>query len=330
MWQFILVFLFFYFFLIQQNYTVKVRLSVFCIFLFSLFLVMLATIRPDTLRDYSNYSDFFSQKGEDRFEITAYFLRSISPNFLVFLFLYAFISITIKLFAIKENTTFHSLSIITYISTSYVLHDFIQIRVSCAIAIFLYSIKYLYNKKYFKYFLCIIFAFLFHKSALIFIFFPILNSRKFSTFFWGLCVLLSYCFYFINFDILTILNLILPQDNYIFVTILSHMTERTNVFNINQIIRIIIFIYFLFNLKRFDSTKYILLKIYAISIIVLPFFGNISVLAYRLSEMLGTVIIFLLPEVISVSKNKKIGYYIFILFVGMLFFLNNIYNNFGF
>lgn len=330
MWQILLFFLFCFFLIVQQNYTLKFNLSSSVIFFISIFLVLITISRPSTLRDYSNYSDFFYQKGEDRFEITAYFLRSISPNFLVFLFLYAFISITIKLFAIKENTTFHSLSIITYISTSYVLHDFIQIRVSCAIAIFLYSIKYLYNKKYFKYFLCIVFAFLFHKSALIFMVFPILNSRKFSTFFWGLCVLSSYCFYFINFDILTILNLILPQENYIFVTILKHMTDRTNVFNINQIIRIIIFIYFLLNLKRFDSTKYILLKIYAISIIALPFFGNIPVLGYRLSEMLGTVIIFLLPEIITVSKNKKIGYFFFIIFVGMLFFLNNIYNNFGF
>ena len=80
--------------------------------------------------------------------------------------------------------------------------------------------------------------------------------------------------------------------------------------------------------KSFSSSKSSLSS--AISIISLPFFGNISVLAYRLSEMLGTVIIFLLPEIISISKNKKIGFLFFILFVGMLFFLNNIHNNFGF
>ena len=108
------------------------------------------------------------------------------------------------------------------------------------------------------------------------------------------------------------------------------MDVSANVFNINQLIRIVVFIYFLFNLKQYDSKKYILLKVYAISIISLPFFGNISVLAYRLSEMLGTVIILLLPDIITVSKNKKVGYLLFLLFVGMLFFLNNIYNNFGF
>lgn len=330
MWQILLFFLFCFFLIVQQNYTFKFKLSSSLVFFISIFLVLITIYRPSTLRDYSNYHDFFYHKGEERFEITAHFFRIISPNFIFFLFVYSFIAITIKLFAIKENSSYHLLSIITYISTSFVLHDFIQIRVSCAIAIFLYSIKYLYNKKYFKYFLCIVLAFLFHKSALIFIVFPFFNTKKFRSDFWIFLILFSYVLYFVKFNILDLLALFVPQSSYVIITIKNHMDTYTNVFNINQIIRIIIFIYFLFNLKRFDSTKYILLKIYAISIIVLPFFGNISVLAYRLSEMLGTVIIFLLPEMISVSKNKKIGYFFFILLVGMLFFLNNIHNNFGF
>ena len=247
-----------------------------------------------------------------------------------FLLLYAITSISIKLLAIKENSPYPLLSIITYISTSFVLHDFIQIRVSCAIGIFLYSIKFLCNKQYVKYCLCILLSIFFHKSAFIFFLFPFFNTKKFRGDFWIFLILISYVLYFLNFDFLVLFSIFIPQSNYLIVTIKNHMDTYTNVFNVNQLIRIFIFIYFLLNLKRYDSTKYILLKIYAISIILLPFLGNISVLAYRLSEMLGTVIIFLLPDIITVSKNKKVGYLLFLLFVGMLFFLNNIHNNFGF
>ena len=96
---------------------------------------------------------FFNDKKQSKVHVNKkqIFALSVIPVSLIaviiFLFLYAFIAITIKLYAIKENSSFHLLSIITYISTSYVLHDFIQIRVSCAIAIFLYSIKFLNNKK---------------------------------------------------------------------------------------------------------------------------------------------------------------------------------------
>ncbi len=330
MWQLILFFIVCFFLIIQQNYTVKFKLSSGVIFLFSVFLIIIAILRPSTLRDYNNYRDFFNYSRDERFEITAHLFRFVSPSFIIFLFLYAFIAITIKLYAIKENSSFHLLSIITYISTSYVLHDFIQIRVSCAIAIFLYSIKFLNNKKYIKYCLCIFIAFLFHKSALVFLIVPIFNTKKFRSAFWIFLILISYILYFLNFSILNFLTLFIPQSSYIIVTIKNHMDVSANVFNINQLIRIVVFIYFLFNLKQYDSKKYILLKVYAISIISLPFFGNISVLAYRLSEMLGTVIILLLPDIITVSKNKKVGYLLFLLFVGMLFFLNNIYNNFGF
>lgn len=330
MWQIILFILFCFLFVIQQNYTIKFKLSNFAFFFLSILFICLVIIRPDTLRDYKNYYNFFNFNGDERFEVTAHFFRAISPNFIFFLFLYAIIAITVKFLAIKENSSYHLLSIITYLSTSFVLHDFIQIRVSCAIAFFLFSIKYLNNKNYLKYFFIILIACLFHKSALMFLFFPIINSKKINSLFWLFFLIFSYFLYLINFNIVDFIIRLFPENAYFVATIKNHLKVNANVFNINQLIRIFLFFYFLFNVKRLDKKKYILLKIFALSIISLPFFGSISVLAYRISEMLGTVIILLLPEVISVSKNKKVGYFIFIVSISMLFYLNNIHNNFGF
>ena len=325
-WYCIFFFLICFFLIVQQNYTLKFKLSTPVIFLFVSILVILVVIRPSNLPDYIPYYKFYhgSLENGDRFEVTARIYRNISPSFHVFLFLYALTSVFLKLYSIKQNSSYHILSIITLISTSFLLHDFIQIRASCAIAIFLFSIKYLIEKKFLKYFLLICIACLYHKSSAVFFVLPIFSSHKFNTKFWISLIIISYFFAFLKLDLFSLIELILPNDNYVYILIknLNEESHGVNVFNLEQLVKLSIVFYFIIYKNRLKNDKYIFLKIYILSIVILPVFSSLVVVAFRLAEMFNVVIVFLLPEIINISKNKKFGYYLFLFFCCCFFYIN--------
>lgn len=312
-------------FVVQENFSLRSTFSKFAILSFGIVLVICATFRSPLMDDYANYLLFYNNMGEDRFEKTAYLFRRISPSFYIFLFLYAFIGINVKLLAIREISNFKFYSLITYISTSFVLHDMIQIRVSCAIALFLYALKFLIRKDRIRYILFILIASLFHISALVFSVFVFLNGNRIRKWVWLFFIVLSYCLAFSNLDLLSLLSRYNGNAYYI-VTVISHSGSKANYLNINQLLRILVFVILLFYLKKDDYKNILLLKIFAISIIILPLFCTVPVIAYRISEMIGTVIIFLLPELIDSFKKKEIGFELFIVINMMLFYLNNIHN----
>ena len=319
-----------FFIVLQQNFTNKTKTTFGVLFFLAFSLIVIATLRPKTLPDYANYKIFYDYMGEDRFEITAKVYRYISPSFLFFLLIYAATSILLKMYAIKTNSEYVLLSVITYLSTSFLLHDMIQIRVSCAIGLFLISIKYLHEHKWLKYYFLILIACFFHITAAVFFILPLFASYKFNPFIWCVFILFSYAIYFLHIDFLSICSSFLPKGSYYFITLINHADyEGLNVFNVNQILRILIFLILTFNSKKLDSLQIISLKIFAISIIILPLFSSLSVIGFRISEMVGTIVIFVLPNIVSVFKKKQVGLLLFYIFICMFFYLNNIHTFFA-
>ena len=79
-----------------------------------------------------------------------------------------------------------------------------------------------------------------------------------------------------------------------------------NIFNINQLLRVSIFVILVFNSKKLikvDTLFYLKIKIYAVSLILLPLLQTFPLLSGRLSELVGTVIILLLPNIIFCFKR---------------------------
>lgn len=309
--------------IMNENFSVTSKLSktvnLGLIVLFSLF----ATFRVSSLADYGAYEAFFrgSEIGE-RFEPSAKIIRALSPNVYVFFFIYAFVGVSLKLIAIRKIANYQLLSIITYLSTSFALHDMIQIRASCAIAVFWMSLRYLQARKYFSYFALILCACLFHVSAAVFFILPCFSSPKISKTIWIGLVFISYLVALSHFDFRFLLwNF--SQDVYMVATVLGHK-DALNIFNTTQLLRMIVFLLLLFN-PRLNETLIPLLKVLGFSIIILPLLSSLSLLAYRISEMLSTVIVFLLPEVVKCFKNRQNGYMCFIMICFLFCGLNNIY-----
>lgn len=71
--------------------------------------------------------------------------------------------------AIKTNSSNYLFSIYIFMLGGFFNHSLNIMRQSMAIAIFLYAIKYIFKKDFVKYILHILLAFLFHKTALIFV-----------------------------------------------------------------------------------------------------------------------------------------------------------------
>lgn len=335
------IFLFFIFFLVlvQQNYTQKLKLSFSCVYVFATIFIILSVIRPSSLPDYNAYFDFYtrSNKNNESFEFFSHLIRNISPSWFVFLFLFAFISINLKLYAIKLNSDKHILSILTFLSTSFVLHDFIQIRASCAIGIIWVALYYLNESKYIKYFILILLASLFHISSIIFLPISILKSKKINEKFWILLLILSYVFAIVRFDLIRIALLILGPVGHIgdklttyyeFAQIAIAEFGCVNIFSVNQLLKILLVCILFRKIKFLNTNNMLFLKIYILGVCILPLCYNVTAIALRFSELLTSVVVFILPELISLCKRKVFGYAIFLLYVMMFFFINVIYPNY--
>ena len=106
--------------------------------------------------------------------------KSISQEFYMLQFFHAIIVNTLIFKFIKVNTQYVFTGILLYYIGYYCYFNFEILRESISISIFLFSMRYLIDKKWFVYFSLSIIAFLFHFSAVILFLFPLLINLKFS------------------------------------------------------------------------------------------------------------------------------------------------------
>ena len=145
---------------------------------------LLVVLRDNVGNDFSAYSNIFNEIKEGGgyyFEIGYTILNIISPNFFIVIILTTIISFFFLYKSImyfnKENP---NLSLFIYFAYFLILFNFHLIRQGVAIAIVLYSYKYIYERSFFKFLLFIIFASFFHKTALIMIPFYYFTNLKLS------------------------------------------------------------------------------------------------------------------------------------------------------
>ena len=145
--------------------------------------VLIAGLRYNVGTDYENYVNSYFLVTNDNYRIEIFHKLVVmivqhTFNYYQYIFLiYALVTILIAYKAIDDykidnKNTF----ILTY---AYLMLYFIMslnlMRQCLAVAIIMYSMKYIYNKKIYKYIFCIILATLVHTSALIILPFGIVN-----------------------------------------------------------------------------------------------------------------------------------------------------------
>lgn len=135
------------------------------------------------------------------------FAKTISPEFYVFQIIHAFIVNSIFFRFIKRYTKYPFLGIFLYIYMYYGYFNFEILKESLAVSMFLLAFPCFVERKWLKYYSFVVLALMFHMSALILFFMPLIRDFKFDRCFLLLALLfglLFACIYqFIDFSSLS-------------------------------------------------------------------------------------------------------------------------------
>lgn len=156
-------------------------------------MVLFCVYKSEEVPDYMMYERVYEMNGSrnmhKEMELTYGWICQVSPNFLFLLGIYAILSCGFHLYAILRNSPNVLISMLVYISYFFVLHDLIQIRAAVAIAIFLFALRYISERKWYVYFPLAIVALLFHNSAVVFIPLYFLPRKNINRYIWGALLL---------------------------------------------------------------------------------------------------------------------------------------------
>lgn len=286
------------------------------------------------LPDYQQYVVYFKIIEdndivlEPTFILIAAIVRALNNDVFWGFMIYLFLGIFIKLFAIKRLTNLYFLTFAFYISSYWIYHELIQIRVGVAAGFFLMAIKPLYerNLKYFLFYSLLAIAF--HYSAILILPLWFINKDLKWSVFYTLLIPSCMLLYILHFDALTLLQYLpIPYvqekiETYSMIAQIgsdrgSITAKEYNPFITWYLLKAAIAIFMWVNIRKIQSSnKYavLLLKIYTLGIALLWCLPSIPVAATRCSELLSVVQIILIPLVVYKYNKTKLIYIIPILY----------------
>jgi len=284
-------------------------------------LILIAGFRPIGVgKDSANYALYLTYSNlsifdkEPMFGLLKY-INSILFNSeaQTFFIMFAILGVTLKIVAIMRLSLLPLLSIITYISLYFVLHEMTQIRAGVAAGFFLLAIPDIVNRNKKKFLIKIFLASLFHYSAIVMIFTYFINAKKINLAYYLIFPLVGFLFasekelslFFIEFVTNLLPDFLSSKINLYLLLMGSGTYDHINIFNFYYTSLVFIYLLSLSNYKMFKS-EYDLLMIKILGIMLTLFYllSALPVLAFRVSELFGVVLIILIPHMLLLFKQK--------------------------
>ncbi|MBQ4776526.1 EpsG family protein [Pectobacterium versatile] len=313
-----------------------------CFFLFiGTILILCAGLRPVGLdRDSSNYIQILhiSLKDADFFdkEPGFWFLNELNNLFFngdvnhLFI-MFSVLGVSLKLLAIRKLSLNPVLSVFLYITLYFILHEMTQMRVGVASGLFLLGLYDLCNDNKKSFFLKISIATLFHYSAILGFLVLFFDKKKINKIFYTLIplfsVLVSAIFDTSSFVRMT--SYILPGFIQYKLELYSNLLKEgeysdINIFNFYYISLLFFYLFFVFiSDKTKSSLDILLIKIFGAMMFSFYAFTFLPVVAFRVSEFLGIVIIILMANAAKWFKIESRFIYILIIVIwGMAYFIS--------
>lgn len=289
---------------------------------FSLFitLVLIVVFRSSEMPDYSNYVNYYFSNIESESilyrEPSKYIIKIISPNLFVFMFIYAAISVGLKILYIYKYHDSNLLFYFSYIVLFFVLHEMIQIRVSLAVGILLFCFPAAKERNFFKFLMIILIASLFHITSLFFIIVYFYRKNIHWKFLF-LCIILSYVFVDIMNDIVMFVMSISDSKLISFYVSRYREVSEFKIINILTLPSLVLFLIFYVNKNRIPENGLypFYIQNLAVGTIAFPAFNIFSgAVSYRILELYSSTNIALLPLLcLFFTKVKSLGKAIFII-----------------
>ncbi len=303
----------------------------------ALFLIVtLCGLRYNVGTDYESYVGIFEIIASDGFVIVEpgyYWFNKVFANFnngSVYVFLIFSLITYVFLFYSLAREKILLLGLFFTFTFGFVFLSNNLIRQSLVIAIFLYSIKFIYTKRLSRYFLCIAICSLFHYSAILL--FPLFWVRKISIkkFYWFLIISFSYFFSFLEWFKLWVIEIItfFPKYSGYLVWGGEEKTAVNSGITMFIIYILNLFIIFNYNESLVNERLKIFFKLYLLGVSLAFLTLNIS-FVFRFSYYLTSLIIVVIPLMVKAMKNNRNKYlfHIIMIFMSLLFWIKSFWFN---
>lgn len=289
-------------------------------------LILIASFRSPGL-DYTVYYNEYYGNGtkliEPAITLISQFYNGIGLNHFSLFVTFAFLSLILKAKGIEKVSPIPILSISVLLSKYFIYHDLIQIRAGVVAGIFIFSLQYLHSKKFKTYSSLMLLACTFHISAivlLLLIFLERINLKPVAYFFLILISLLVPFSGYYPTDLISYIPIERIQilyEGYRWSTEKGIDQSDLNLFSSLNIFRYLftsIFLIYFNKLNNINKYFHLQLKIYLLSSIVFNIFSDLPVVAIRISQLLETIEITLLPNIIYLfnEESKKLSAALFL------------------
>jgi hypothetical protein len=298
------------------------------LFVLSILLVILVGFRKvgigvDDLNYFNMYRE--ANQGYTPKDVSFSILARCLPNITLLFLAFASISIPLKTHFILRNVKYQGLVFLLYFSSSFILHDFVQIRAAVASGLFLWIIYYVGSERYMKAAIFLALAISFHLSSLVFL--PIIFlKKKDSKLLYILFGVFSLFTLFIKPIDATSFDLFFPEIILKRLDMFLNETDRVaNLINPITLIQYLITIIIFLNWDRlinFSNYSVYIIKSFLIGLYLFLILHNIPGISFRIYELLMIVQIPLADILIQTVKPKLVIVIIILILILLYFYYN--------
>lgn len=274
-------------------------------------LITVCVWRSEDMCDYAMYLRMYSMGGGEKvnreLEPTFAMIVSVSPVFLIFLAIYALLSVSSHVYAILRNSPNIWLSFVLYLTLYFVLHDMVQIRAAVAIGLLLIAVRYVVERKWVYYYVLVGIAACFHYSSAIFLFLYFIPYKHLNKWVWSGMLVAFLAFGLLNMQFGYFARFIPVGfvQNYL-ESYLGNKDFTASGIGPARIVKVLCAIIMVFGLPRIKRSYPLavpVLFLYILSQFCYLLLGDIPVLQGRMGELFGSFEIFALAMFPMISKK---------------------------
>lgn len=274
---------------------------------------------PGFDRDSFTYIDLINRPLEDIWFQEPTFIFLVYVNrflfdgaYQTFFIFYAILGVGFKLFSINKMDEGRAFALVTYVLLYYALHDLTQIRVGVSSGLFLLSLFYLDgNKK--KAIVLQVAALLFHYSAIIGLVTLFFSTKKINKLFWIAIVIFAVIVskWMMQSFVLTIANTLPTFVSIKIINYINILNEKGifmdfNQYNFYYLGCVTLFFVGILSAGDFIRNPLFLVSIKTLALMIVSYYmlAPVPVIAGRISEFFGIVLIIYLPMLSYVIRPR--------------------------